>query len=254
MLVYKNVTGSFVLPVDPNWKNIPLQEIRLECNTLLTPVDIDLPNLDDLEGFWNVKIYVMDVSNNASVNPITIYTYGSQTIDFSPNLNVRIMDNGGTILLAVGNNQSWISLESQGIDSFLTLKTNLKDAQLSMCGSSPIQLLPSVADSYYVWNAQLLKPTTSSATLGLVNGWWIGDSALVSGSLIDKDFVNQAGDRVVLCSNTNPYVVNASNQATAFSTTMGQPVNFTTFNGNDPTLFTGALSLTLRYRIFNMNF
>ena len=66
------ISGTYNLVANPTWKNLVLQEIYLECDTTLAPVTINLFPISDLGRFWNVKIYVTDISNNAGTNPITI--------------------------------------------------------------------------------------------------------------------------------------------------------------------------------------
>lgn len=76
-----NITGTYNLVADPNWKNLPIQEVRMECNTTGAPVIINLPTIAKLEGFYNVKIFVIDKTGNAATNNITINAGTANTID-----------------------------------------------------------------------------------------------------------------------------------------------------------------------------
>jgi hypothetical protein len=107
------ISGTYNLVANPTWKNLVLQEIYLECDTTLAPVTINLFPISDLGRFWNVKIYVTDISNNAGTNPITINAGSSglplvsDTINRQGLTNFTINYNGGDAVLMVVTGNKW---------------------------------------------------------------------------------------------------------------------------------------------------
>jgi hypothetical protein len=104
------ITGNYTLQANPNWKQLQLQEIYLECDTTLTAVNITLPEIASMGGFFNVKIYVSDFANNAATNNINILVSGSDTIDATS--SVSINTSGGSAIIAITSITQWICLES----------------------------------------------------------------------------------------------------------------------------------------------
>jgi hypothetical protein len=101
------ITGTYDLVADPIWRNLVLQEIYLECDTSLAPVTINLFSITDLGRFWNVKIYVTDISNNAGTNPITINAGGTDTINRQGLVNFTVDFNGGDAVFNVVTGNKW---------------------------------------------------------------------------------------------------------------------------------------------------
>ena len=107
------ISGTYNLVANPTWKNLVLQEIYLECDTTLAPVTINLFPISDLGRFWNVKIYVTDISNNAGTNPITINAGSSglplvsDTVNCQGLTNFTINYNGGDAVLMVVTGNKW---------------------------------------------------------------------------------------------------------------------------------------------------
>lgn len=107
------ISGTYNLVANPIWKNLVLQEIYLECDTSLAPVTINLFPISDLGRFWNVKIYVTDISNNAGINPITInagssgFPLVSDTINRQGFTNFTISFNGGSAVLSIACENTW---------------------------------------------------------------------------------------------------------------------------------------------------
>jgi len=103
------IFGNYTLQVNPNWKQLQLQEIYLECDTTLAPVDITLPEIASMGGFFNVKIYVSDFAD-ASVNNITINAVNNDTIDVGTSITLDIK--GVSAVIAITSPTQWICLES----------------------------------------------------------------------------------------------------------------------------------------------
>jgi hypothetical protein len=111
-MVVQNITGTYNLVANSIWQTLVLQEVRLECDTSLAPVTINLFEIADLKRLWNVKIYITDIAANASVNNITINSSGSDTIDGTGNTSITINENGVSAVFAVVNQTQWVALES----------------------------------------------------------------------------------------------------------------------------------------------
>jgi hypothetical protein len=114
------ITGNYNLVADPQWRNVQLQEIFLECDTTSAPVTINLFPIVDLNRFWNVKIVVSDVNNNAGTNNIIINA-GSvglvpvfDSIDQDGNVQVVLNQNGESLSLQVASATQWLGSESIG--------------------------------------------------------------------------------------------------------------------------------------------
>ena len=93
--------------------NVPFQDdVVLECNTLTSPVVIDLQTIP--ANYWSTqyKLYIVDKSNNASVNNITI----NAPIGFKINgaSSVTINQNGGSYLIRISSNTNYVGQYSGG--------------------------------------------------------------------------------------------------------------------------------------------
>ena len=110
-MVIQNVTGTYNLIANPEWKLLQLYEIYLECDTTIAPVTVNLFPINDLGFFWNVKIYVVDQFRNASSNNITINCNTAPPLPpdtFGGSTSVSISTNGGSLCFAVADNNTWL--------------------------------------------------------------------------------------------------------------------------------------------------
>lgn len=118
------ITGTYNLSADPIWRQLPLQEVYLECDTSTAPVTINLFPVSDLQRFWNVKIYITDISNNAGTNPITINAGFSgvplvqDTINRQGYTNFNIDYNGGDAVLIVTAENKWAVFSQTYVQSY----------------------------------------------------------------------------------------------------------------------------------------
>lgn len=106
------ITGTYNLQVNPQWRQIALENVYLECDTTLAPVVINLFEIIDLERFWNVKIYISDTNSNASTNSITINSAAGEFINLEGQTSFVINQDGGNCVLQVSNESIW-SVSSQ---------------------------------------------------------------------------------------------------------------------------------------------
>jgi hypothetical protein len=102
-----NVSGTYTLVPDASWDNIQTDEVRLLCDTSLAPVVINLPEISALNGVWNVKILVVDKSQNAAINNITVNSVGGNTIGSD---TVEVLNkNGAALELQVLSATNWLA-------------------------------------------------------------------------------------------------------------------------------------------------
>jgi hypothetical protein len=104
------ITGTYNLIPQPSWSLIQLQEIYLECDTTILPVTINLFEIKDLNGYKNLKIYISDISNNATTNNIVINSLGSDTINIQGVTSFSIKQNGGCCIFSVVNEIQWSAI------------------------------------------------------------------------------------------------------------------------------------------------
>jgi len=93
--------------------NVPFQDdVVLECDTLLSPVVIDLQTIP--ANYWSTqyKLYVVDKTNNASVNNITINAPIGYKINGAS--SVIISQNGGSYLIRISSNTNYVGQYSGG--------------------------------------------------------------------------------------------------------------------------------------------
>jgi hypothetical protein len=94
MQEFRKISGNYSLAAELDTKSLPIQDIYLQCQTSLGAVNIQLPEISELQGFLNQKIYINDVDGNASVNNITVICAGSDKIN--DGASVVISTNGAS--------------------------------------------------------------------------------------------------------------------------------------------------------------
>jgi hypothetical protein len=108
------ITGTYDLTVNPQWINLQLAEVFLECDTTFAPVTINLFEIADLKRFWNSKIIISDVNNYAGTNNITVNCGGSDVFD-NDTINQLVLNvNGSSLSLQVVSESQWLAIESVG--------------------------------------------------------------------------------------------------------------------------------------------
>jgi len=174
------ISGTFDLVANPNWKQLQLQEIYIECDTSLSPVTINLFPIIDLDRFWNVKLYISDKSNNASTNPITINAGASgapliyDTINRQGITNFTIDYSGGDVVLTVIADSKWSAI-SQSI---------LAQTGLTYMGT---------------WNANTNTPTLTSG-VGVSGNYYI--VSVAGNTDLDGTIDWQVGDWAIFVTDT----------------------------------------------------
>ena len=115
------ITGTYNLIADPSWVLLQIQELRLECDTTAGPVTINLPAISTFTQSTNLKIFIVDATNNAATNNITINA-GSvvtppnppvfDTFDNNITNQLILNVNGSSVELQNVTSNKWLSLES----------------------------------------------------------------------------------------------------------------------------------------------
>jgi hypothetical protein len=112
------ITGTYNLIADPSWALTQLQEVRLECDTTLGPVTINLPAISTLAQSTNLKLFIVDVTANANVNNITINAGStglppvSDTFDDSTTTTLVLNKDGSSVSIQNITSTQWIAVES----------------------------------------------------------------------------------------------------------------------------------------------
>lgn len=128
------ITGTYNLVAQPSWAAITFQEVRLECDTTLAPVVINLPEISELAQATNLKLFIVDASGNASTNNITINAGGSDTFDNSTTTQLVLNTDGSSVLIQNVSATQWLATESSsGIQPSYKVYTAL----LTQTGTNP---------------------------------------------------------------------------------------------------------------------
>lgn len=110
MIFYATSLATFTFPADKlQWILLQEQELYVHCDTSTGPVAIELPAISSMNGFYNVKIYIVDTGGNASGNNITISCDPGNVIDSG---GVVVINNDlASVALTVVSDFQWISVE-----------------------------------------------------------------------------------------------------------------------------------------------
>lgn len=106
------ITSDYTIVANPSWSAIALQDVYLECDSTLNAINIQLPSISDLNGFYNVRFHIIDATFKAATNPINILaaTLDNNFIDAAT--SVSITKNGQSTVVSVVNGTNWASNDS----------------------------------------------------------------------------------------------------------------------------------------------
>lgn len=105
-VLYQNVYDNPSRVITGNVGVFP-DDVQLLCDTNLGSVTIDLCLIPTLKWNVNYKLYVVDSTNNAGSNNITINAAAGQTINGGS--SIVINTSGGGCMIQVGSNTSYIA-------------------------------------------------------------------------------------------------------------------------------------------------
>lgn len=126
------ITGTYDLKYSQLWKQKPLEQIYIECDTSIAPVTINLFEIAETKLFWNVKFFISDKSNNCSINNIIVNAGGSDSIDILGQTSFVMNTNGGSVELQIVSNNKWMATESNsGISTYKVYTALLNQTGIS---------------------------------------------------------------------------------------------------------------------------
>lgn len=99
----------FVAPAPNTLPTEVLSEVYIHCDTSAGAISINLPSISTL-GYYNAKIYVVDIGDNAGTNNITIVAYEGNTINSATNLILNT--NSESVALSIVSNNQWLGVQS----------------------------------------------------------------------------------------------------------------------------------------------
>lgn len=100
------ISGSFQIPTLESGRMTQGTILRLDCDTTDAPVNIVLPLISDLKQYLNQKIIIIDGSQNAGTNKITVTSQGDNTIGNTQEVVIDV--DGAGVTLAVGTTIDWV--------------------------------------------------------------------------------------------------------------------------------------------------
>lgn len=167
------ITGTYNLKVDLSWSLQQLEALYLECDTTNGPVTINLFEIQDLQGYKNVKLYISDIGNNATINNIVINTFGSDEINTTGQTAFSITANGSCAILSIMTETKWAAFTQSLVgNTGLTFKGSW-DAN-----SNTPTLTSGVGTNGYYYIVSIAGNTN----LDGVTDWQVGDWAIFEGA------------------------------------------------------------------------
>ncbi len=183
------INGNYKLLYNAECRNVQQQEVFLECDTTLGPVNIDLFEIVSTKRNWGVKIIISDATNNASVNNITINTSGTDVIDEAGNNQVILATNGESLVLQITGDNLWLATESIGGGAGATEYKQALLPTLSVNTSSIPK--PELVGDFF--DAGIQFPYSGQAFIKLNNGN-LADVAYCQSVLKDGTYIYEAYD------------------------------------------------------------
>lgn len=112
------ISGNYTVVPSAQFRDTNNQELFLECQTSLGPVNITLPAISAFLGFHNIKIYVNDLDGMAGTNPITIITNPVDRINSA--LTSVLNQDGASDMVAISGDNDWfLANKSTALESWV---------------------------------------------------------------------------------------------------------------------------------------
>jgi hypothetical protein len=124
------ITGNYTLVANPEWRNVQSAEVFLQCDTTLADVNITLPALSALGGFWNVKINILNALGANKVNIIG-FTQSTPTVvanKVNGVASVTLTTLGDSTVVSVEDANNWISTATTNVSIPVSVATLTKAA------------------------------------------------------------------------------------------------------------------------------
>lgn len=127
------ITGNYNLTPTAEWKNVQFEDIFLECDTTLADVNISLPALSALGGFWSNRIHIL---NKVGANKVNIIAYTTLLpLPVSNFINgvaqVTLENTGDSCVVTVEDENNWVCALAGGIAGVPVIAPTLAQAGLA---------------------------------------------------------------------------------------------------------------------------
>jgi hypothetical protein len=99
------------LVYDANVNSDAVNEVRLLIDSTLTvpaTVDVNLPQIANFDGIFNVQIFVVDSGNNASVKDIVVTPFAGDTINGGA--SITLSTDGSSAIIQIADGTHWYAL------------------------------------------------------------------------------------------------------------------------------------------------
>lgn len=127
------ITGNYVLTPTVEWKNVQFEDIFLACDTTLADVNITLPALSALGGFWSNRIHILNKVGGNKVNIIAYTTLRPLPVtNFINGVALITLENtGDSCVVTVEDENNWVSAFAGTSGAVPTIVPALNQAGLS---------------------------------------------------------------------------------------------------------------------------
>jgi hypothetical protein len=111
------ITGNYALVPTADWKNVQYEDVFLSCDTTLADVNISLPPVKSLNGFWATRIHILSKLGNNKVNILAYTTLIPTPIsDYINGVASITMDSAGdSCIVTVADENNWVCALAGGI-------------------------------------------------------------------------------------------------------------------------------------------
>lgn len=135
------ITGNYNLAASPEWRNVQLEDVFLECDTTLADVNITLPSIADLNRSWSVRLHIINKVGANSVNLIAYTTLLPVPVtDFIDGVaQVTLTSVGDSCVVTVEDETNWLSTISASAMGVPAVVAALSQATLA---TAPYVALP----------------------------------------------------------------------------------------------------------------
>lgn len=106
------ITGTYDLQVNPDWNQIPLQNVYLECDCSEAPVTINLPKISTFGMANGVNITIADGTKTAHTNHIQVNCFQSEEeeddyINSVGTTQIQLIEDGESVVFRIVAEQGW---------------------------------------------------------------------------------------------------------------------------------------------------
>ncbi len=127
------ITGNYTLTPTVEWKNVQFEDIFLECDTTLADVNISLPALSALGGFWSNRIHILNKVGGNNVNIIAYTTLLPLPVSNFINgvAQITLASAGDSCVVTVEDENNWVCALAGGIAGVPVIAPTLAQAGLA---------------------------------------------------------------------------------------------------------------------------